>query len=502
MPFTQRLPRRARALVWLRRDLRLADNTALFAASRDCESVCCVFVLDPVLLASDRIGAPIVQAFFSALAALREQLRAQGSDLAILRGDFAEQLGSLADRLGATCVYYNEDCEPALRQRDARVSATLGERGITTHAMKDLPVFGHDEILTEAGTPYKIFTPYKRRWLEAYHTAAPLMVPSLENEQFLGHMEIGTTLDVPTPEDFGFTSSDDYPVVNEATAQTLLTRFLEDGSAASYARRRNFPAMRGTSGLSPQLRAGTIGVRTCVHRGFDAAKAASSAARSEIDLWISELIWRDFYLQILRNFPHVADGPFVDAANALQWSDDRVAFDAWCRGATGYPIVDAAMRQLNTYGWMHNRLRMIVASFLTKDLLINWQWGERYFERQLADADVAGNNGGWQWAASTGTDAAPYFRIFSPVLQSEKFDPQGRFIRKMLPELREIPDAYIHAPWKLSPLQEREFDVALGVQYPLPIVDHAQARIRALAAYEPVLGKRSRGAVPSEESAS
>ncbi len=502
MPFTQRPPRHGRALVWLRRDLRLADNTALFAASRENASVCCVFVLDPILLASDRVGAPIVQSFFSALAALREQLRGFGSDLALLRGDFSEQLGSLAERLGATDVYYNEDCEPAIRQRDARVSEILGERGITTHAMKDLPLFGHNEILTDAGTPYKIFTPYKRRWLEAYHTAAPSMIPSVESDHFLSRTDIGATLDVPAPEDFGFSSSTLYPVVHEAEAHDLLKRFLEDGSAASYARRRNFPAMRGTSGLSPQLRAGTIGVRTCVHRGFEAAKAASPAARSAIELWISELIWRDFYLQILRNFPHVADKPFVDAANALQWSDDRVAFDAWCRGATGYPIVDAAMRQLNTYGWMHNRLRMIVASFLTKDLLINWQWGERYFERQLADADVAANNGGWQWAASTGTDAAPYFRIFSPVLQSEKFDPQGRFIRKMLPELRGVPDAYIHAPWKLSPLQEREFGVTLGVQYPLPIVDHAQARIRALAAYEPVLGKRSRGVASSEESAS
>ena len=457
------------------------------------QRVCCVFVLDPELLASDRVGAPIVQSFFSALKNLRERLRSYGSDLAILHGDFADELLAFAQRIGASSVYYNEDCEPAIRARDARVRVALETHNITSFGMRDLVVFGHQQILTEAGTPYKVFTPYKRRWLDAWHTAAPLVVPSLDglDQRLLSSDEIGVTRAVPTPEDFGFTSSQRYPLAGELQASKMLEKFFVTGAASSYARRRNFPAMRGTSGLSTQLRAGTIGIRTCIHRAFSAMQSAAPAATSEIELWISELIWRDFYMQIVRNFPHVADGPFVPAAQHLQWSDDQAAFLAWCEGRTGYPIIDAAMRQLNTYGWMHNRLRMIVASFLTKDLLIHWKWGERYFEQHLADADLAANNGGWQWASSTGTDAAPYFRIFSPILQSEKFDPKGEFIRKMLPELREVSDAFIHTPWRLSPSEARECGVELGRDYPMPIVDHAEARIRALAMYEPVLGKRS-----------
>ncbi len=278
----------------------------------------------------------------------------------------------------------------------------------------------------------------------------------------------------------------------ESVARKLLERFISGGTIDAYAHDRDFPAISGTAHLSPHLRAGTIGIRTCV----DAARAARSerrgAAAAGIDTWLGELIWRDFYQQILLNFPRVATGPFDERAKKLQYRTSKPDWEAWCAGRTGYPLIDAAMRQLNAYGWMHNRLRMIVASFLTKDLLLDYRRGEGYFEQHLVDGDKAANNGGWQWSASTGTDAAPYFRIFNPVTQSKRFDPEGAFIRRMVPELAEISGDAIHAPWTLGPLDARAAGVVLGETYPEPIVDHAKARLRALAAYAPVLGKASK----------
>jgi deoxyribodipyrimidine photo-lyase len=233
------------------------------------------------------------------------------------------------------------------------------------------------------------------------------------------------------------------------------------------------------------LRAGAIGIRTCVETAFERRAAADSPASASVDTWIGELIWRDFYQVILKRFPAVATGPFLASGQTIRWRDDPQGFEAWTRGATGYPIVDAGMRQLNETGWMHNRLRMIVASFLSKHLLIDWRRGERYFERRLIDADLAQNNGGWQWAASTGTDAVPYFRIFNPTLQGRRFDPNGAFIRRMVPELAKVPDAFVHEPSMMPPLLQREVGVTIGESYPTPIVDHRSARLRALEAYAP-----------------
>jgi deoxyribodipyrimidine photo-lyase len=270
----------------------------------------------------------------------------------------------------------------------------------------------------------------------------------------------------------------------------LLDRFLQPGTGIDrYRERRDIPSVAGTSKLSPQLRAGTIGIRTCVESAF-ALALKRDAPSPGIETWISELIWRDFYHMVLKTWPRVAEGPFVEDARHIVWRESSSDFDAWASGSTGYPIVDAGMRQLNRYGWMHNRLRMIAASFLAKDLLIYWRKGERYFEQHLADADVAANNGGWQWSASTGTDAAPYFRIFNPVLQSEKFDPSGVFIRALVPELRGVPNQYVHAPWEMPPFVARQAGCEIGIHYPAPIVDHAAARARALQAFS-VLRKRA-----------
>jgi len=483
--------RHAVSIVWFRRDLRLADHVALERALRTSERVVCAFVLDPVLLRGPRVGAPIVAFFMDSLAELREQLRARGSDLALLEGDFATELRGLSARVGATALYFNLDYEAQARTRDAHVTATLRRDGVHVESFTDHVYYGADETRKADGAPYTVFTPFKRRWLERLATDPRPPVASLPAVAKLAARErIGETRAVPDPAEYGHARSEQFPSGGEAVGRDLLTRFVAERIGA-YAAQRNVPASPGTSHLSPHLRAGTVGIRTCVAAALAARESARGARATGIDTWLSELIWREFYQHVLANFPHVESEPFLPAAKQLTYRDAPDDWQAWCEGRTGYPIVDAAMVQLNTYGWMHNRLRMIVASFLTKDLLIDYRLGERYFEQRLADADIAANNGGWQWSSSTGTDAAPYFRVFNPTLQSKKFDPDGRFIRRMLPQLAALPSAALHEPWTLPPLECEALQFRLGRDYPYPIVDHAEARARALAAYAPVLGKQS-----------
>jgi deoxyribodipyrimidine photo-lyase len=478
------------AIVWLRRDLRLSDNVALERAARESKSVVCAFVLDPALLRGDEMGAPIVQFFFESLAELRASLRSHGSDLALLEGDFATELGALARRVRAQGVFFNLDYEPAALARDAAVRGALEKRGLAVASFTDHVYFAADENLKADGAPYTVFTPFKRRWLERLERDARPPVASLKAiaARLASADVIGSTREVPAPEAYGHASSPQFPKGGETRALALLETFTK-AHVADYADARNFPELPGTSHLSPHLRAGTIGIRTCVQAALDARSGARGTRLTGIDTWLSELIWRDFYMQILANFPHVAHEPFVAAAKKLHYRSAQSEWQAWCDGRTGYPIVDAAMIQLNTYGWMHNRLRMIVASFLTKHLLIDYRKGEHYFAQHLADYDLAANNGGWQWASSTGTDAAPYFRVFNPILQSKKFDPEGAFIRSMIPALAKLPAPAIHEPWTLTPLESEAHGFRLGRDYPEPIVDHAMARKRALEAYAPVLGK-------------
>jgi len=482
--------RYAHGVVWLRRDLRLDDHVALFEAAQRCERITCAFVLDPELLRGPRVGAPIVQFFFDSLTVLREQLRALGSELALREGDFAMELRAVAAHAGATAVFYNEDDDPAMRERDVRVTRTLADAGIAVHAFTDYVYAGAHDVLQESGKFYTVYTPYRRRWNALAQTAPRRPVPSLRavRERLAPAAAIDAARALPRPEDYGHASSPHVPRGGGDEAHALLQRFIAD-HAATYADQRNLPAIEGTSRLSPHLRAGTIGIRTCV----DAARRARAAnpRATGIDTWIGELTWRDFYQQLLVHAPRVASEPFVAAAKHIAYRDDERAWQAWVDGTTGYPIVDAAMIQLNTTGWMHNRLRMIVASFLTKHLLIDYHAGERYFEQHLADADLGANNGGWQWSASTGTDAAPYFRVFNPTLQGQKFDPDGTFVRRMLPALARVPDAYVHEPWQMPPLIAAEAGCVIGRDYPEPIVDHAVARVRAIAVYGAALGRRA-----------
>lgn len=482
------------SIVWLRRDLRLRDNVALTRATACSGRVIILFNVDPVLLRGPRMGAPIVHAFFSAVDALRAEVREHGSDVVIALGEPVEALVKTARAAGAQAVFYNEDYEPQARERDARVERALTADGIDVHASLDHVYYGAGELETESGTPYKVFTPYKRRWLQRHREQPRVPAGSLRTAlaKLAPRAALPDGVDVPSLQYFGFTPSDRFAVTSEASAKRRLERFFAK-HAATYAEDRDVPAADATSHLSVDLRAGTIGIRTCIDVAFAHAAAASGSARHSVETWLSELIWREFYQMILARFPHVAGAPFVKAAAGIAWNDDAHAFAAWCAGETGFPIVDAAMRQLNQTGWMHNRLRMIVASFLTKDLLINWQSGERYFEQHLGDADLAQNNGGWQWAASTGADAVPYFRVFNPLVQSKRFDPDGAFIRKFVPELRSVPDRYIHEPSAMPPLEAAAAGVHIGSTYPAPIVEHASARERALHAYARVLGHKKRG---------
>ncbi|GAC1310311.1 MAG: deoxyribodipyrimidine photo-lyase [Vulcanimicrobiaceae bacterium] len=476
--------------MWFRRDLRLADHVALERAARTSERIVCAFVLDPPLLRGPEIGAPIVCVFFDALAELRAALRARGSDLALLEGDFATELVALARRTGATRLYYNVDYVTSALERDAHVTRELEAAGVTVEASLDHVYFGADEVLKPDGTPYTVFTPYKRRWLERHAADPRPPVASLRAsaKRLAARDAIGETLPVPESEAYGHARSPHFPRGGESIAREILDGFVA-ASLATYADRRNDPALDGTSHLSPHLRAGTIGIRRALFAAIEARDSASGARKTGYDTWISELVWRDFYQQIYKNFPHVAREPFLAAAKRLAFRQSPSEFEAWTQARTGYPIVDAAMTQLTTYGWMHNRLRMIVASFFTKDLLLDYRLGERFFEQHLADNESAANNGGWQWSASTGTDAAPYFRVFNPVLQSKKFDPDGAFIRRMLPALANVPGDAVHAPWTLAPLAAEAIGFRLGRDYPEPIVDHAMARERALALYAPVLGR-------------
>ena len=475
------------SIVWLRRDLRLDDHVALFRAAEASERVVCAFVLDPRLLRGPRVGPPIVQFFLDSLSVLRDGLRARGSDLALLEGEFSAELLGLARRAGAGAIFYNADYDPDAVARDEDVTRRSRAAGIDVHASVDHVYFAADEVLQEGGKPYAVYTPYRRRWSARFAAAPhlPLASEAAARGALLGAGAIGQTRDVPRPEEYGHASSDAYPRAGHVEAERVLAAFL-GGDVGRYAAARNVPALDATSRLSPHLRAGTIGIRTVVH----AAAALRDDAGTHVDTWLGELVWRDFYQQLLAHHPRVAHEPFAEAAQTIPYVHDPAAYAAWCHGRTGFPIVDAAMTQLNTTGWMHNRLRMIVASFLTKHLLADYHEGERYFEQHLADADLAANNGGWQWSASTGTDAAPYFRVFNPTLQGKAFDPHGAFVRAMLPALTNVPDKYVHEPWTIPPLLQTELGCVVGRDYPAPIVDHAFARQRAIHVYGSALARK------------
>ena len=462
-------------LWWIRRDLRLMDNQALATALARASHVLPVFILDPAILSSPRVGDKRVAFLLAGLRQLDADLRERGSRLVVRQGDPAQELAALVHETAAEAIFAEEDYTPYARRREARVAEALPLNltgGLTVHP---------PEVVTKAdGTPYTVFTPFSRAWKALPLPLATVVPPA--PEWLPEPLEVAS---LPLPERPMLAATVPFPP-GEAEAKRRLQAFLggEDPAVYRYAEGRDRLDLAGTSLLSPYLRFGMLSARQAVLSAQMALEAAADIpAREGVQTWLNELIWREFFTSILAHFPEVSRQSFRPDLREIAWENDAETFSAWCQGKTGYPVVDAAMRQLVHTGWMHNRARMIVASFLVKDLLVDWRWGERYFMQHLVDGDPAANNGGWQWVAGTGTDAAPYFRVFNPVLQGRRYDPDGRFVRHWLPELTNVPDAYVHAPWEMPAEVQRQAQCLVGKDYPAPIVDHAWARERTLHAF-------------------
>lgn len=423
-------------LFWFRRDLRLDDNAGLYHALKEQGNVVPIFIFDTDIL--DRLDDPSdarVTFIHDSLVRLHGELQALGSTLLVFHGKPVEVFEGLQPK----AVYTNHDYEPYGKERDAKVRDILDAKGSAFHSFKDIVIFEKDEVLKPDGTPYTVFTPYSRKWKETFTEAS---AQPFRTKNLFDKLKRCEPAPLPTLEAIGFTRSH-LAFPERKVPLSIVTH---------YAEQRDLPAIPSTTRLGVHIRFGTVSIRKLV-----------SLAREKSEVWLNELIWREFYHMILWHFPHAATGAFKPAYNRIAWKNDPDEFRKWCEGNTGYPIVDAGMRELNTTGFMHNRVRMIVASFLTKHLLIDWRWGEAYFAKKLLDFDLAANNGGWQWAAGSGCDAAPYFRVFNPYLQAAKFDPEGAYVRKWVPEL-------------VTP------------EYPPPMVDHAMARERVMKYYQEALG--------------
>ena len=428
-------------LFWFRRDLRLDDNAGLYYALRSGYPVLPVFIFDTDILSDLKNKKDKRVAFIhDTLIHLQQQLLQHQSTLHVLHGKPLDSFEKLTTTYNIKAVYTNHDYEPYANERDEKVKSLLGQKGISFHSCKDQVIFEKDEVVKDNGEPYTIFTPYSKRWKAAL--AHFYLKPYLNNRYFSAFIK-KEPIPIPTLEQIGF----------EKIAYDIVAPVLDETIAKDYDKTRNYPAIHGTTKLSVHLRFGTVSIRQLAEQALEINET-----------FLNELIWREFYQMILWHFPHVVNGSFTKEYDKIVWRNNETEFKAWCEGNTGYPIVDAGMRELNATGYMHNRVRMIVASFLTKDLLIDWRWGEAYFAEKLLDYDLAANNGGWQWAAGSGCDAAPYFRVFNPKLQTEKFDPGLQYIRKWVPEFEEF-------------------------NYVKPIVDHQYAKERCLQAYKLALAK-------------
>jgi deoxyribodipyrimidine photo-lyase len=454
-------------LFWHRNDLRISDSIGLALACQTDARVIGVFCLDPAILERDDVAPARIEFLLGCLKSLAEDYHRAGSQLLLLHQDPAVGISQLASTLNVKAVYWHYDVEPYSQTRDARVTDALKQQGIAAHLAWDRQLHDPTEIKTGNKEPYTVYTPFWRNWSSRSKPApAEVRLHSVEltpiEQQALSQLPI---VKIPTAKDLGFTW--DEPLIfapGTSAAEQQLADFC-DRSIFAYDTERNYPALAGTARMSAALKFGTIGIRTVWAATVAAmAEARSDEARAGITTWQQELAWREFYQQALYHFPTLAQGAYRATFKHFPWQNDEKLFTAWCNGKTGYPIVDAAMRQLNQSGWMHNRCRMIVASFLTKDLIIDWRWGEKYFMQHLIDGDLSANNGGWQWSASSGMDPKP-LRIFNPYTQAQKFDPQGEYIRAWVPELKSE-DTTDLLSGKMLPLTRQR----LG--YPLPIVDH------------------------------
>ncbi|TAF09591.1 MAG: deoxyribodipyrimidine photolyase [Nostocales cyanobacterium] len=455
-------------LFWHRRDLRISDNTGLAAAREQTAKVIGVFCLDPGILEQDNVAPARVSYMIGCLQSLQQRYFQAGSQLLILHNNPVTAIAALAEALNAKAVFWNWDVEPYAQIRDNDVTLALEAKGIQTINQNwDQLLHSPDAIFSGSKTPYTVYTPFWKNW-----NSKPKLDPvtTLENCENLTdeEQEIAKkagAIKLPSAQDLGFIWDGELIIEpGETAAQSRLEAFT-NSAINEYQEQRNYPAVDGTSQLSPALKFGVIGIRKIWQSTIEALENShSEEVTNSIITWQKELAWREFYQHAMFNFPSLADGAYRDSFKDFPWRNNEVHFQAWCEGKTGYPIVDAAMRQLNEIGWMHNRCRMIVASFLTKDLIINPQWGEKYFMQKLIDGDLSANNGGWQWSASSGMDPKP-LRIFNPASQAQKFDADGEYIRQWVRELKSVETQYLISG-NITPLERR----AIG--YPAPIVDH------------------------------
>lgn len=431
------------SIFWFRRDLRLDDNAGLYYALKSGFPVLPIFIFDTEIL--DKLGNKHdarVDFIHKTLEDLNKQLAAMGSAIVVKYGNPFEVWKSLTEAFEIAEVYTNHDYEKYAIARDTQIGKLLNAKGIGFYTHKDQVIFEKNEVLSGSKTPYTVFTPYSRKWRE---TLNDFYIKSYPTEKYFKNFLKITAEAIPTLAEIGF----------QETHISIPEKHIQENLIKNYDKSRDIPSIKGTSRLSVHLRFGTISVRKMVQQAIHLNQT-----------WLNELIWRDFYMNILYHFPAVSDGQsFKKEYDAIEWRNNENEFERWCNGKTGYPIVDAGMRELNATGFMHNRVRMITASFLIKHLLIDWRWGEAYFAEKLLDFDFAANNGGWQWAASSGCDAVPYFRIFNPTAQTQKFDPEHKYIKKWIPELNTF-------------------------AYPTPIVEHTFARERVLKAYKQALEKK------------
>ncbi len=425
------------AIFWFRRDLRINDNAGLYHALKSGYKVLPIFIFDTEILnrLEDKVDAR-VSFIHQQIEAISKKLEGFSSSILVEYGSPIDVFKKLISQYSITEVYTNHDYETYGIDRDLKIKNLLNTSGTAFYTFKDQCIFEKEEILSNSGTPYTIFTPYSRKWKEKVND---FYLKSYENESYSHNFLSFKKQNIPSLGDMGFIKS----------KQTFPKNETSDSLIEKYGEERNFPGIEGTSRIGIHLRFGTISIRDCARK-----------AQKLSETWLNELIWRDFYMNILQHFPQINAGKsFRKEYDRIDWRNNEAEFEAWCNGQTGYPIVDAGMRELNETGFMHNRVRMIVASFLTKHLLIDWRWGEAYFAKKLLDFDFSANNGGWQWAAGSGCDAAPYFRVFNPRLQTEKFDKDLVYIKKWVPELNSL-------------------------DYPPPIVDHDFARKRVLEVYK------------------
>ncbi len=436
------MDKKAVSIFWFRRDLRLNDNAGLYRALKSGDPVLPIFIFDNEILdkLEDRDDARVTF-IYNVITDINGELVKLGSSLLVFHDKPANAWKKLTEDYDVKAVYTNSDYEPYAKERDSAIAEMLKKHNISFNSYKDQVIFEKEEVTKDDGKPYTVYTPYQRKW---HQKIKPFFLKAYPNKKYFKNFLQTKAFQMPTLKQLGFEKSDrEFPSVDY---KSLI---------ADYAQKRDFPAIHGTTHIGLHLRFGTVSIR----------ELASTASEAKDKTWLNELVWREFYMMILHHFPQTATHAFRPEYDHIKWINDHKQFEAWCQGKTGFPIVDAGIRELNATGYMHNRVRMVVASFLSKDLLIDWRWGEHYFARKLLDYEMASNVGGWQWAAGSGTDAAPYFRIFNPDAQLKRFDPKLEYIKKWVPEYADFS------------------------KYPKPIVDHSFARDRCLKAFKEALNR-------------